>query len=129
MEKTVEITEDTIYVTINEKTFYIYTKENVKDLLKDSWMQKEKDKFVPLTDDLYLYDNFNRGQMYDAIDIGTFDWAYPESWADQNRDMIKSRGGVVWSYGPATRYGAPYYDDMARERLKGMILQAIKDNS
>jgi len=128
MQKLVEKSDDTIYVTINGKLFYVFNKEQRDHLLSLSWMKNESDKFEWITDDLYLYVDFSRLHLYDAINIGTYDFGVPQDWFEKNLEEIKSKGGVVWYYAEKDYFGKPYFDDNAMARLKTLIREALSEN-
>lgn len=117
----------TITIEINEKTFMVTDKESIEQMIKETYPKFKRTDFMYLVDDLYLYKGFSRGTMYEAI-FGnwiTYDYAVPQNWFNTNLRMIKDRGGCVWVYLPGDALGQPYYDDMAMERLKGMIIQQM----
>lgn len=123
----VRVSDDTTYVTINDRTFYLFTQAQKDKMLSWSWMKDEKDKFEWITGDLYLYTDFSRGQLYKAINLGTFDWAVPQEWFETHLEEIRSKGGVVWFYAEKDYFGKPYFDDSAICALKTLIRQALEE--
>lgn len=126
-ERKVRVSDDTTYVTINDQTFYLFNKSQMDKMLSWSWMKDEHKKFEWITGDLYLYTDFSRGQLYKAINLGTFDYAVPQEWYEAHINEIKSRGGVVWYYAENDYFGHPYFDDNAMCTLKTLIRRALED--
>ena len=126
-EITVRVSSDTICVTINNQTFYLFNKLQIDEMLSWPWMKDEYKKFEWITGDLYLYTDFLRCTLYKAINLGTFDWSVPQEWFEAHTDEIKSRGGVVWLYAEKDYFGQPYYDDSAMCALKTLIRRALED--
>lgn len=117
----------TITIEVGGKAFMVTDKESIEQMIKETYPKFERTDFMYLVDDLYLHKGFSRGMMYEAI-FGhwiTYDHAVPQEWFNANLEMIKERGGAVWMYLPGDSIGQPYYDDMAMERLTGMIIQQM----
>ena len=91
-------------------------------------MKDEHKKIEWITGDLYLYTDFSRGQLYKAINLGTFDWAVPQDWFESHMDEVKARGGAVWYYSEKDYFGQPYFDDNALCALKTLIRQVLEEN-
>lgn len=127
-ERKVRVSDDTTYVTINDQTFYLFTQAQKDKMLSWSWMKDEHKNFEWITGDLYLYTDFSRGQLYKAINLGTFDYAVPQGWFEAHMEEIKSRGGVVWYYAEKDYVGKPYFDDNAMCALKTLIRQTLEEN-
>lgn len=92
-------------VTINEVQIMAYTLETLQKYMScanDPRFEPD-DLFLKVSDGLYIRRTMTRGDLYKAMGYQTFDFAYPEPWADtvqakilfaQHGDRVKMKDPV-----------------------------------
>jgi hypothetical protein len=94
------------YVNLNGINLMIYTLETVQKYMQVSGDPRytKDDLFLDLGDGLYTRRTLTRGDLYKAMGYQTFDFAYPEPWADspQALDLFKTYGDLIPYEDPET---------------------------
>jgi hypothetical protein len=118
-------------VKVGNKDIYVAS----EDAFKKAQLRPEKD-YVKLKGDLaMMISNINRGDVYKAVLDpigGEYDTAYPQDWANENREELLKRGGAVWLYpkGHKNKFRedvGPVFWDTIMDEFKKMVLQKYKN--